>query len=399
MPGTKPSGPHDFYAMNESTPFTWEAFTAADVVRHMTSSVGASNRARNIVPESRSDRGDFARSLGPFNEIACNVAARMWGSGTAGTAIASRDALMQSAGFSVTNNPGTSNIYESDAANPTNTASWYRVDRDALFAEYVSGFIAQQFQIALNKTDDPLMTWTGIASRKWEFMADTLGAEIADGVTTSMTLANPKRLRTGVQTTTDSSLEVYLQIESEVVKLTDINWSTGVCTIERGAFSSTPAAHVISTPVTPYKPTPTYGEAGLVMGPCDWTVSDGSAKEFTSFELTINTGRAFTPIGSGFCAPHELKNQQILGTGSFSYILNQTRYEYFRDMDAGTRLDLAITLGSTAGSIFTIDLDSVELIDDVPKDLPFNDEFEVTQNFRLLDTQTALRGQFKMTET
>jgi hypothetical protein len=385
--------------MDESTPFTWEAFTVTDVMRHMTTSIGASQRIKNVVPESRSDRGDFARSRGAFNEVPFSFATRIWGSGTAGTAIASRDAAMTGAGFSVVNNPGTSNIYESDAANPTNTISLYRVDRDSLLGEYLMGGIVQQLGITLNKTEEPLITYTGIAARKWEFMATTLGAEIPAVDTLVMTLADPKRLRTGGIAMTESSLEIYVLIESEVIKITAMNWTTGVATIERAQFSTAAATHAAAKAITPYKPVPTFGEAGLVSGPCDWTVSDGTAQEFTNLELTINTGRAFTPIGSGHTSFHELKNQQILSTGSFAYILNQDRYEYFRDLDVGTNIDLAITLNTTAGSIFTIDLDFVELVDDVPKDVPFNDELEVTQNFRLLDTQTALRGQFKMTET
>jgi hypothetical protein len=401
MATTKPTGPYKLAITAETTPFTFEAWTlATDFFRHLTVTFGDSVRPREEIDESRCDRGAFAEVLGDYPEVPWSIEARFWGRGAAGTALAPRKALMESAaGLSEVVVGSTSVTYESDSANPASSASMYRVDRNALLGEYLIGCICQQIVIDLTKTEAPKITYSGVAARKWEFMADSIAdvGGISD-VDTTMTLTNPKRLRTGTNATTESGLEIYVKAESEIIKITAMNWTSGVATIERGLYGTSGAAHLQNVVLTPYAETPTFNESAVI-GPHDWTVSDGAAVNIRSLQYTLETGRMFDELQTGSASRDALHNRHIKGTGQMVYILNQERFEYGRDMDAGTELDLAVTLGTVAGDIHTINLDHVRLVDPVPKDAPYNEVVEVTQNFRTRDTQTALAGQFQLVET
>jgi hypothetical protein len=498
LPATKPTGPYELYAKAESTPFTFEAFAVTDPVQHLVCSFGDTVRPREEIDESRGDRGGYAEVLGDYVPIPWSIETRLWGSGTAGTAIASRKALLEAAAgldynlysttiaivvdafangagddFVVTiiDEDGTATVttieesvdydaavsdeatatslaaaihaltgvtaaaatdtvtvtldtgyrdvdipnpdatfvtitagdnkvlYSADDANPATTASLYRVDRQGLLGEYLIGCICQQIVLNMAKGEAPKLTYSGLAARKWEFMATTLGAEIVAAGTLTMTLANPKRLRTGTDATSESGLEIYVKIESEVIKITAMNWTTGVATIVRGQFGTDAAAHANSLAVTPYNEAPTFGEAGEVIGPHDWTLSDGAAVNVRAMQVTLETGRMYDELQSGSSSRDGLNNGKSRATGSLTYILDQSRHEYGRDMDAGTELDLVGTGGSTAGSIFTIDLNHVRLIDGVPKDLAYDEVLEVTLPFRGRDTQAALVGQLNIAMT
>jgi hypothetical protein len=196
-----------------------------------------------------------------------------------------------------------------------------------------------------------------------------------------------------------TGLEIYAKIESEIVKITAFNRTTSTATIERAQFSTDAAAHDDGSTVSPYNETPTYAEAGSLLGPHDWTVSDGTARNWQKFSYELSTGRMFDPLQSGSSASDGIHNVQIEGTGSFDFILDTTQAEFFKELDNGDSMDLAITVGSDAGSIFTFDFDECVLTGSTPANLQRHDVAIVTQEFRTRDTATALRGQFKMTES
>jgi hypothetical protein len=343
----------------------------------------------------------FHEYLGRYTDAEFTIEIPMFGVGTAGTALAARSALFEDmAGFSEVVAGGSSVTYESDVANPTGTGSMYHVDRNAVLGRYYEGCIVTSVGFELDKENPPKFVFSGKAARASELYKTTLGAELdAVAGTTSMTMTDDFWLRNGDEDATSITGEWYVTIESEHIKVTAYNRSTNVATIEREQFGSSAALHANGSTVSPYAADPTYGEAGVLNGAHDWTVSDGSSRAFTKFSYTMETGREFDPLSSGSAASNALHNEALKGTGSFSFILDNTRNDYFQKADIGTEVDFAITIGATAGSIFTINLDKTRLIDPVPKGLEMNTVNEVTQNFRTRDTATALGGQIQIVET
>jgi hypothetical protein len=403
MPTTKPIGPGELFIKAESTPFTFEAFAVTDAIRHLgIPQLGDSVRERVEVDISRGDRGSYHEVLGRYTEPEFTIEIPFFGSGTAGTAVAARTALLESgAGLSETTVGGTSVTYESDEANPAGTVSMYYVDREAVLGQYLIGGIVTSVGFELDKENTPKMVFSGKAARKWEFFKTTLGGALdSNAGTTSMTLADAYSIRTGDETSTSlTGLEIYVKIESEIIKITAFNRTSKVATIVRAQFSTSAAAHDNGSTVSPFAETPTYGEAGLLNGPHDWTFSDGEAFALTKASYTLETGRMFDPLSSGASASSALHNGQMKGTGNVSFILDNTRNDIFQKLDVGTEIDGAFTVGSTAGSIFAINLDHMRLIDGVPKTLESNAVAEVTVNFRTRDIATALAGQLQMVET
>jgi hypothetical protein len=403
MPNTKPIRPYQVAVKAEGTAFSFEAFAVTDFIRAYESSIGDSIQPQERHKLTCSHRGQTPfRTRGPFNDVPWSLSIPFYGRGAAGTALTPRKALFESAaGWSEVVAGGTSVTYESDTSNPSAAVSMYRVDREQQLGEYIMGAIADTFSIELNKEGQLQMTFSGMAARKWEFNHTTLGAQLDDQAgTVAMTLANPDRLRTGENSASITGLEIYVTIDSEIIKITSINTSTGVCVIEREMFGTSAAAHSNSTDVYPAAPTATYAEDnGLLLGSQDWSVSDGSAINMRSLSISVATGRAYDQKQTGSTSSNSMHNNGIVGSGSFTAILNNARAEHFKAIDTATLQDLAITLGSTAGSIFTINLDRVLYKDEVPKDLPEEGVFEFTLNFELEDTAAALGGQVQIVET
>lgn len=403
MPNTKPIRPYEVAVKTESTAFTFEAFTANDFIRAYEVTIGDSVQPQERHNLTRSHRGRAPhRTRGPFNQVPWSIFIPFYGIGSAGTALAPRKALYESAaGLSEVVSGGTSVTYETDEGNPSETVSLYRVDRERQLGEYLIGCICQEVAIELNKEGQLGMRFTGIGARKWEFNHTTLGAELdAVAGTTSMTISNPDRLRTGANDTSITGLEIYVKIESEIIKITAINTSTGVCTIEREQFSTSAALHANGTDVYPAMITATYAEdSGEQVGSQDWSVSDGSALNVRAFTYTLTTGRDFDPMQTGSISHDALHNNIIEGAGTITAILNNSRSEKFKYIDTAALQDLAITVGSTAGSIFTINLNKVLYVNEVPKDLPDTGVFEFTLNFETEDLVSALEGQFQIVET
>ena len=405
MPGTKPMGPGVLYAKKETTPFTFQAFAATDAIRHLgVPQIGDSTRERLELNVSRGDRGRFHESMGRYNDVEFTIEVPLWGVGgtNPGDAHAARQAIMESgAGLAVSTVSETSRTFESNKAAPNKTFSAYYVDREAVLGQYLIGCIIQSvgLEFAKDSADGVKMVFAGVAARKVEAYKTALAVAIDSADATAMTIS-PNAIRDGSDAAAKTGLEVYYKIGDEIVKVTAHNGSTGVCTIARNQFGTSATTHLINAVVTPYAEAPTYQEAGVIAGPHDWTFNDGSAaRNLRSLSYTLETGRAFDMLSSGQSASAALHNKMLNGTGSLSFILDNTRNDFFNWLDLGTDKDGAITVGSTAKSIFTITLGNMHFIEPVPKGLAENDIAEVTMSFRTRDTATALKPQLKIVET
>jgi hypothetical protein len=393
MATTKPSGPYDLFVKAEAVPFTWNVFAATDACRHTKCSFGDIIRERAEVDESRSDRGRFAESIGRFVPVPWSIESRIWGGSAAGTELAWRNAILEhAAGLGHVNVGATSDTY-SPAANPaSSSACMYRVDRNQLLGEYMICCIADKLSLEFTKSDAPKMMASGLAARKWEFMATTLNGAI-DNAVTAITLTEPKNLRTGTNALTETGLEIYVLIGTEILKITAMNWTTGVATVAaRGVFlgGGAAASHDSLSPVLPVKIAQTFGETG-VLGAMDWTVSDGAAAAWRTFNLEVETGRAFDELSSGTSWANAMHNKALKIGGTFGFILNNARSAYWRDLDAGTEKALVITATTgVAGGIFAIGVPHARIKDGLPKDLSSNEPLECTLAFDAKDTQTAL---------
>jgi len=288
--------------------------------------------------------------------------------------------------------------FKASTANPADTVSMYRYDRDALIGEYLFGCVCKQIMIDFGRSgENPSITHSGDAAGHWEMAATTLGAAIesTDGV--SMTIAGVKCIRDGRPEVSHTGLAILAQIESEVVRISVANSTTGVCTIARAQMSTSGATHAISTAVTPYAPDPTWAESGVEIGTRHWTnTKDGSAYKLRALQYTLDTGHVHDPDQSGSEYRSGLHNEQIKGTGSMTYVLDTTKYQLGRDMDARTAFDLKVVAAPAAGSSVEMNLYNCRLSEGLPKDLPVNQVYEASSPFSTYDGDTTLYGQMSI---
>jgi len=260
------------------------------------------------------------------------------------------------------------------------------------------GCIVTSIVNSLNKADVPQRVFNGKAARYWRFTKNTLGAEInsVDGL--AMTLTNGAAIKSGSDAAVVTGLEIYVLIEAEIIKITGVTYATGVCVIERAQFGTSGATHASGKVVYPAKEAITRTEAGIVNGSQSWSLSDGSSKLYQSFESTINTGRDFAPIESGYSYPTAMVNHGIEVDISASVVLTQTHLLLDREVDAHTLKDYALTVGATAGSIFTENYDAVEIAP-FPANPPKDELFVATITGTCVDNAETIRGQYQLVET
>lgn len=407
MPTTKPMGQYQVAVIADAVQGTQTAIDLTSAfLRVLGSEIGEGGREISFVNVARKDRGRFLEVDGRYKDVSWKLDLPLIGSGTAGTALVPRGALWtNAAGLSVVDGES-SVIYEADDNNPAGSVSIMRVDRVPIVADYLINAIAAQVAFEFTKDGPPKLSFSGTAARKHQFCKTTLAAAIIAADATAMTLTDLTCIADGSATDVITGLHIFAKIDSEIVKITGYTKSTGVCVIARAQLGSTGATHLISASVSPMNSDkdgliPTYNEDdGKLIGAMDWSVKLNTvATKCTKATITINTGRKFDPLSSGESQSTGINNGAIEVTASLEMIMDTTRFKVFQMGDSRTDCDIELIAGTTAGSIFTIDLDKCRIKSVTPPNLAPNEIGNVTVTFDCFDTLGALLGQFKLTET
>jgi len=132
--------------------------------------------------------------------------------------------------------------------------------KGSFFAEWAGGCWVNKLTLKFSGSEEPRVTLEGGYTDKAYAHDDTLAAAIVttDGV--AMTVTNPYKFRAS------TTCPAYVQIDDEVIKITSVNTTTGVCVIARAQYSTSAATHLDEAAITAYCPTPSYTTVAPLSG-------------------------------------------------------------------------------------------------------------------------------------
>lgn len=275
----------------------------------------------------------------------------------AGTAPQVRTALKR--GFGVeTVNAGVSVVYTlATAIQETSFSIWHWKDN------IMSGFrgcLANVIRAEVSGSDEGRVVLEGFAGN--EVFAGTSKVGIAmDAVQTTLTLpaGEARRFQVGPA----ASDVVHLQIESEIVKVTAVNYSTDVLTIVRAQKASAAATHALNIEVAPWKPAvdPDADDtvAPIVLG----TITLGTlVVRGISFSEEINN--ALEPRldewGEDVLTGYRRTGKRQV-TGAFRAYARQSVQALLSNLERGLVEDAVIVAGSAGTASLTFDIDRMRL--------------------------------------
>lgn len=153
------------------------------------------------------------------------------------------------------------------------------------YGEWFTGAVANALTISGGGGSEPMLSMSGFYAKHAFAHYDVLDAAIVAVDSTSMTVTNPYRFRAS------TTAPAWVQIDDEAIKITAINYTTGVCTIVRAQDGTSGATHLDEAAITPYFPTaslsttqPMHGLVGKARYALD---SAGVDLYITNWEVAI----------------------------------------------------------------------------------------------------------------
>lgn len=170
------------------------------------------------------------------------------------------------------------------------------------------------------------------------------------------------------------------QIESEVVKCTAVDYSSGVLTVARGEASTSAAAHS-SQIIYPYLPTPTYSGSPISEANCTVTL-DSVATKCTKFDIEITTGIGHLPGETGSKYAQGGRAIRMDVKVALELVLTKELVDLIGKANQRKTCTLTIVCGTGTGSIVTFSMPYTE-IEAFPTPFPENDITIVSPTLRI----------------
>jgi hypothetical protein len=275
--------------------------------------------------------------------------------------VPNESALMKAAGLVQTVTGGTSVAY-TPTPNPIEAGAFsglslmYRNGQggttpNAFAGEQLRGGAVKQIQ--WSGGDKELSTkFSGEVAGKYH-LGYSPSITLADGVGLSLVFANAEEAYRFGQVG-------WYQVESEIIKITAINYSTFTATIARAQLGSTGAAHAAKA-LYPYLPAISYTGSPISEASCTCTFN-GNALAMQAFDLTLTTGLELGPgeTGSAYAQTVLVKRYDVKAT-----LKGVMRREYMSFLGQATQqatpLALTIVCGTGAGGIVTFSMPYCEI--------------------------------------
>lgn len=288
------------------------------------------------------------------------------------------DALYQAAQLARTINASTSVVYNITQAPTLQGLSVYLAHGPAascVMAEQGRGGVIRSLSWEFGDKE-VLLKAAGAFIGKYH-LGSSDSVTLADGVGTSLTHASGEEYRFGISGTQQGG---WYTIESENIKATAMNYSTRVMTIERGALSSSGAAHS-AKPMRPYVPTLTLSGSPISEANCTVTI-DSIATRCTRGVVTLNTGADHLPPETGSKYIQGLKVGRVSVEAEVDLVLTRSQVMLLGKATQRKAVAVAIACGTGAGGVVTLNLPTAEMIAP-PVPVPNEGVTVVTLRFRV----------------
>jgi len=332
-----------FFAMAETVHGTFVKPTATDAVKTQQSSFKV-EPSREPIVENTDYREDFEMMTGK-SKYSWSWDGQLIPSGTAATECDAGPMLTAACGAD--NNGGSSKwIYT-----PSNTQDWPTLSivrcYSTLWMEAMWGAWVNGMSLKVQGGSAPQLHFEGGAMGYVITGSSTLnGAMVASA---SMVVATADKNLFGV----NSVVQVAALTNTGAGYQITTAAAPPTFTLE-SAISADTAAVVI-----PYVPTPTY-TGSPIAGIAGSLTIDGAALAITSFELALDNGHEAFEDEALTAAATDFVPGMLKLTGSISVRMRKDYLPYFANPKTFETADIAVVIGSGAGTRFKVDVDAAE---------------------------------------
>lgn len=223
------------------------------------------------------------------------------------------------------------------------------------------GGVVTSIRLEGSGSDEPKLTFSGLSTGMVFAGVAKLEGAVNNSVTAFVLEAgHARRFKVGP----DAGDVLHLQIESEIVKLTAVDYATDTLTVVRAQLGTTGASHADAIELGPWKPAastePADFIAPVVLGDI---LLNGVSTVGASFALTIDNtmeprlDEYAQPDASGF---RRSGRRQV--TGQLRAYATQESQRLLSNLDRETVEDLAILLGSTGTGRLTVNVDRARML-------------------------------------
>jgi hypothetical protein len=156
----------------------------------------------------------------------------------------------------------------------------------------IGNCLSNAAEFVLSGEDEGKATFEGFGAFLVQAGVSTLGAALADGAGTTLTFA-PGTSERFVATSAQKG--IYLQIESEIVLLTAVDYVAETGTIVRGQQGTTGAAHASGVTVGAWRPGPDPDPQGLIVPVMLGSIDAGSLTNLRVITATLRLDQHLEP--------------------------------------------------------------------------------------------------------
>ncbi|MBL8909873.1 MAG: hypothetical protein JNM17_04125 [Archangium sp.] len=189
---------------------------------------------------------------------------------------------------------------------------------------------------------------------------------LANGAVTTLTITAEESYRLGLG---------YYLVESEVIQVTACTPGSTSATIARGALGTAAAGHT-AQPLVPYRPTPTF-TGSPIAEPVSTVTLGGVATRCRSWSVDLTTGMDLLEPETGSRYSQGAKYTRIDAKVQLQLVLSADLVSMMGKGTARPNLALALSQGSGAGGVFTLNAPNTEIVGfdapDTPGDVAIAD--------------------------
>lgn len=235
-------------------------------------------------------------------------------------------------------------------------------------------------------TDEPKLTFSGFVSYMvFAGVAKLEGSHASGATAFQLETGQARRFSLGLSPT--ASDFVYLQIGTEIVKLTAINYATDQLTVVRAQLGTTaPGSHPDATELGPWKPNLTTEPADIIAPIVLGSImSDGVDTIGVSFVINLNNNMEARLDEYGQVAATGWRRTGSRAvTGSLRQYIHQEGQRFLSNLDREKAENTIITLGSTGTARCRVNLPLLRMLE--PPDFDGGGpEFQVEYPFQALE--------------
>lgn len=286
-------------------------------------------------------------------------------------------ALLKACGFTVTTNASTSVVLGYNSA-PIDGGSFVAADLARIIGSSPAASEAEVLRKCCVRT---LTIEGGDKELRYTFAGEALSKESRATIETLTVDGSSTTISLGSAAAARAAGVGYYICESEIFKVTAVNYATGDLTVVRGALSSSAAAHS-SKPAYPYRAVPTYATTPIAESLTTNVEIAGVAMRATSWRAVIQTGMEALPGETGSKFSQGFLSRRVDPTIEVAVIAKGDDLKLIQRAAQRDTVTVKLEQGTVAGGRFSLLASYCEL--DMPTlTEPENGPSEFALTFRL----------------